>query len=162
MGCSVPSVSQQLTSNWMADSHGSNPEGPQQAGEMGTLEPHKVQEVKLCTWEGTNLGINPCWSSGKLEGSFCIKGLRSPKLHSLTQSSKESWWCLVCIRQSTISTSKEIILLVCSTVMSHTWSGVYSSGLLSTRQTWTYWRVSKKDHGRWQKEWRTGWEHWNS
>lgn len=49
----------------------------------------------------------------------------------------------------------------------HTWSTVATSGLPSTRESWTYWKESGKGPQRWWREWsisciRKGWKSWHS
>lgn len=42
-----------------------------------------------------------------------------------------------------------MILPLCSVLVRHNWSAGSSSGLPSTKRTWTYWRESSQGSGRW-------------
>jgi len=59
--------------------------------------------------------------------------------------SKKANSILGCIRKSFVNRSREVIIPLCSSLVRHTWSSGSSSGLLSTRQTWTSWSESSAE-----------------
>lgn len=60
---------------------------------------------------------------------------------------------LGCIRQSTASRSRRLILLFCSALAGHIWSIASISGLASARETWTHRRESSKGPWRRLRQW---------
>lgn len=124
-----------------------HPESPQKAREISWKEPHEVQQVKNPAPAKEQLCTNPCSESGSWKAALHKRIWGSCLMLTWPWDRSVPLHNALCIRQSTGSKSREVILsLFIEQQWGHTWSAVSSSRLLSTGETWTYWNSSKKDH----------------
>lgn len=94
----------------------------------------------------------------QLESSLSEKGLDGCGGHQLNISQ----WCdlvakanilMGCIKQSTITSSMEVIPHLIQHWRGCSWSTVSSSGLTSAKNPWTYWAESSEEMWRWLRDW---------
>lgn len=133
--------------------------------------------ARSCFSPGAALCASPCWTFWgsyfpispscrwymleQPESSLAEKdlGVLLPIRLNMSQEcvlvTKKASGILGCLRMSDASGLRKVILALHSALCRHSWSSVFSSGVLGTRETWTKPRQSTK--GPWRWWWQRGW-----
>lgn len=122
----------------------SHSEEPWQAGEMSN------QESQRWAKESENLGKNnPMHQYRPGADQLAEKDTKMVTSHRCALAAKTGDSLLVCVRKSTASKAREVILPLCSAPTRHSWSDGSSFGLPSRRQT----RAYSEGPQRWLSDW---------